>query len=267
VRRVRKIIARRRILGLLISRDLKVKYAGSALGYFWTILEPLLMCVTYWFVFSVIIKRGAGVADEPYVIFLLVALLPYQWAASVISSTPRSFSAEAKLVRSTDLPREIWVLRTVGSKFIEFVFSIPVLVAFLLVAHKGVNWHVLYVPLALGMQWVALVGIGLILAPATVIMADLERIIKIIVRIFFYLCPVLYSVNAVLESHRIPGIVKLLYSFNPFASILSLYRSAIFPDQTPSWEMILRGSVSCMVLLVAGALVFRRLERAVLKEI
>lgn len=267
MRRVRKIIARRRILGLLISRDLKVKYAGSALGYFWTILEPLMMCLTYWFVFSVIITRGAGVAEEPYVIFLLVALLPYQWASSVISSTPRSFSSEAKLVRSTDLPREIWVLRTVGSKFVEFVFSIPVLIAFLVVMQVGVNWRLVYFPLALGMQWVALIGIGLILAPATVIMADLERIIKIITRALFYLCPVLYSANAVLESDRVPEVVKLLYSFNPFASILSLYRAGIFPGQMPSWEMILRGAISCLALLIAGALVFRRLERAVLKEI
>ncbi len=132
---------------------------------------------------------------------------------------------------------------------------------------KGVNWHLVYFPLAIGMQWVALVGIGLILAPATVIMADLERIIKIIVRVFFYMCPVLYSASAVLESDRVPEVVKLLYSFNPFAAILSLYRSGIFPTQTPSWELVLRGSVSCLALLVAGALVFRRLERAVLKEI
>lgn len=267
MRRVRAIIARRRILGLLISRDLKVKYAGSVLGYFWTILEPLLMCLVYWFVFSVVIDRGAGVAEEPYVLFLLVALLPYQWASGVISAAPRSFSSEAKLVRSTNLPREIWVLRTVGSKFVEFVFSIPVLIVFLIIMQKGVNWHLVYFPLAIGMQWVALVGIGLVLAPATVIMADLDRIIKIIVRVFFYLCPVLYSASAVLESERVPEIVKVLYSFNPFAAILSLYRSGIFATQTPGWELVLRGSVSCLALLLAGALVFRRLERAVLKEI
>jgi ABC-2 type transport system permease protein len=138
---------------------------------------------------------------------------------------------------------------------------------FLIVAQKGVNWHIVYFPLALGMQWVALVGIGLILAPATVIMADLDRIIKIITRSLFYLCPVLYSADAVLESERVPGLVKVRYSFNPFASILSLYRGGIFDGQTPSWDLILRGCTSCMVLLVAGALVFRRLERAVLKEI
>jgi ABC-2 type transport system permease protein len=267
VTRVRAIVARRRILALLIFRDLKVKYASSALGYFWTILEPLLMGLVYWFVFTKIFQRGGEVAREPYIVFLLAGLLPWMWASQVLSAAPRALSSEAKLVRSTNLPREIWVLRSVGSKFAEFMFALPVLVIFLLVTQTGVNWRIVFWPLAIGMQWAALLGIALILAPVTVLMVDLQNIVRVVTRVLFYMCPVLYGAHAVLDNPNIPGWVKQIYEMNPFTAILSLYRGAIFPDQHASWELILHGGISCVVLLGAGLWVFRNLERTVLKEI
>lgn len=264
---MRAIVARRRILALLIFRDLKVKYASSTLGYLWTILEPLLMGLVYWFVFTKIFQRGGDIAREPYIVFLLAGLLPWTWANQVLSSAPRALSSEAKLVRSTNLPREIWVLRTVGSKFAEFVFALPVLVVFLLATQTGINWRIIFWPLAIGMQWAALLGIALILAPMTVLMVDLQNIVRVVQRVLFYLCPVLYGAHAVLENDNIPGWVKQIYEMNPFTAILSLYRGAIFPDQHPSLELIASGGISCLFLLGAGLYVFRNLERTVLKEI
>jgi ABC-2 type transport system permease protein len=267
VRRVRAIVARRRTLALLIGRDLKVKYASSVLGYFWAVFEPLLMGLVYWFVFTKIFDRGGDVAREPYIVFLLAALLPWTWANQVISASTRSISSEAKLVRSMALPREIWVLRTVGAKFAEFVLSVPVLVAFVVATGTSVNWRIVYWPLAIGMQWMALLGLALILAPLTVLMTDMQNIIRVVLRVLFYLCPVLYGAHAVLESDKIPEWVKQVYEFNPFTSILGLYRAGLFPDQQPSWGLVLHGLTTCAALLVAGAYVFRALERAVLKEI
>ncbi|MGQ0464883.1 MAG: ABC transporter permease [Sporichthyaceae bacterium] len=264
--RLRTLVARRRILALLITRDLKVKYSDSTLGYLWTVLEPLLMGAVYWFVFTKIFPRGT-IAQEPYIVFLLVALLPWTWASQVISASPRAIAGEARLVRSVDVPREIWVLRTVGSKFFEFVFSIPVVVFFMVVLTHGANWWVLLLPYAVGLQWVTLVGIALILAPVTVMMTDVERLIRIIVRMLFYMCPILYSANSVLENDRVPEIVKSLYELNPFTTILSMYRGALFHDEMPSFAVAVQGTVVGFALLGVGVWVFRKLEPAVLKEI
>lgn len=264
--RLRTLVARRRILALLITRDLKVKYSDSTLGYLWTVLEPLLMATVYWFVFTRIFPRGT-IAQDPYVVFLLAALLPWMWASAVINAAPRSIAGEARLVRSVDVPREIWVLRTVGSKFFEFLFAIPVVVFFLIVLQHGANWWALLLPVAMGLQWVTMVGIALILAPVTVMMTDVERLIRIIVRMGFYLCPVLYSANSVLENPKVPGIVKFFYELNPLTSILSMYRGAVFHDEMPALDVALKGSVVAFALLGIGVWTFRKLERAVLKEI
>lgn len=136
-------------LWLLSARDLKVRYSTSALGYLWSILDPLVMSAIYWFVFTLIFQRD-GVGGEPYIVFLLVGLLPWVWFnASVIDFT-KAFRKDAKLVRSTAIPRSIWVGRIVLSKGIEFLFSIPVLILYALFAQPRVQWNPLILLFPLG---------------------------------------------------------------------------------------------------------------------
>jgi ABC-2 type transport system permease protein len=264
--RFRAVVGQRRILGLLIGRDLKVRYSDSTLGYLWSVLEPLLMAAVYWFVFTKIIPRG-GAAREPYIVFLLLGMLPWQWANSVITGASRAIAGEAKLVRSVDVPREIWVLRVVGAKFCEFVFSIPVVVLFMVILHKGVNWNLLWLPAAMALEWAALIGIAMILAPVTVMMTDVERLVRIITRMLFYLCPVLYSESAILHNRNVPQAVKEVYAYNPFTAILSLYRGGVYAEEMPSAGLALKGTLVALSLLALGVWTFRKMEPAVLKEI
>jgi ABC-2 type transport system permease protein len=264
--RTRTLIQRRRILYLLISRDLKVKYSDSTLGYVWTVLEPLTMAMVYWFVFTRIFPRGTA-TDQPYLVFLLLGMLPWQWASQVISGSARSIAGEARLVRSVDVPREIWILRTVGSKFVEFLLSLPVLFIFMWTLHKGANWYILLWPVAMGMMWVTLLGFAFILAPLCVMFTDLERLMRIIVRILFYMCPVLYGTEKVLNSKHIVEPVRQFYLWNPFTTELSMIRGAVFRNELPGIDVALRGAIVSFAMLAVGLVVFRRLEPEVLKEI
>jgi ABC-2 type transport system permease protein len=112
----------RQALWLLTARDLKVRYTTSALGYLWSILDPLLMGLIYWVVFGFIFHRGNS-ADQPYILFLLTAVLPWTWFNGNLSDATRAFRQEGKLIRSVKIPRSIWILRQIASKGIEFVIS------------------------------------------------------------------------------------------------------------------------------------------------
>lgn len=268
VTRLRKIVQRRRILFLLINRDLKVKYSDSALGYIWTVLDPLLMAVVYWFVFDIVFHRGGkAIAGSPYLLYLLCAMMPWQWASGCIAGATRTLSGEAQLIRSVDVPREMWVLRMVGSNFVTFLFTLPVLYFFAAAFHKPVSWEILWVPVAMGMQIVALVGIGLGLAPLAVMIPDTERVVRVVNRILTYMCPVIYGAFAVFESTKVPWVVKQIYCWNPFTSILTLYRKGLFPDEELPFTVLLRGGLSCLFLLAIGFWIFRKLEPEILKEI
>ena len=113
VRRIRAIVARRDILRLLVARDLKIKYADSKLGYLWSVLDPLLMSGVYWFVFTQIFTRGVGAS--PTCSSCCAGCCPGTGANGVIRDSSRALTADAKLVRSSNLSREVWILRVVGS--------------------------------------------------------------------------------------------------------------------------------------------------------
>lgn len=254
----------RHSLWLLTTRDLKVRYSTSFLGYFWSILDPLVMALIYWVVFTQIFHRG-NVGEQPYIVFLLTALLPWTWFNGAVSDATRAFTKEAKLIRSTRIPRTIWVARLVLSKGIEFVVSIPVIVFFALISiftpdPAQLHWQVVFVPLALVMQAALAFGVALIVAPLVVFFRDLERAVKLGLRFMFYASPIIYGLVDVPEK------IKPFIAFNPISGIFSLYRSAFFPAEL-DWAFVGVSAIEIVVLLVVGTLVFRRTIPAVLKEI
>src|SRR5690349_14254002 len=174
---------RRGVLNTLVVRDLRIRYAGSVLGYVWTVLDPLAMAMVYWFVFGIIFK-ARHVGQEPYILFLVIGLLPWQWFSQTVTDSSRAIVQEARLVRSTSLPREMWVLRVVLAKGVEYLFSIPVIAVFCL-AYAGesqINWRIIFFPLAILLQALLLTGIGLILAPVTALVRDTQRVVRIALR-------------------------------------------------------------------------------------
>lgn len=245
-------------LWLLSARDLRVRYATSWLGYLWSILDPLLMSVIYWFVFTQIFQRTVG--EKPYIVFLIVALLPWVWFNSAVTDFTRAFNRDAKLVRSTAIPRSIWVNRIVLSKGIEFLCSLPVLAVFAVLGGATVSWQLLWFPVGIALQTMLLTGIGLLVAPLCALYADLERTTRLILRVLFYASPIIYGVG------DLPRGFEWLSVVNPLFGVFTLYRVGFFPDQ---WDAaaVIGSVVVSLVVLGLGVLVFRRLEPAVLKEL
>jgi ABC-2 type transport system permease protein len=249
---------RRRAVRLLVGRDLKVRYADSTLGYLWSILEPLLLAGIYWFIFTQVFTRTVG--ESPYIVFLLAGLLPWTWFNSAVGDTAKALRSEAKLVRSTNVPREVWVVRVVLSKGVEFVLSLPVLALFAVIYSADVNWRLVFLPLAIVLQALLVLGIGLLLAPMVVLVRDLERLVRIALRLGFYATPVIYGISDV------PEPFDVLFSLNPLAGIFELCRAGFFPGQL-DWGDVGKSVVATLVVLVVGWVSFARLERTVLKEI
>jgi ABC-2 type transport system permease protein len=305
IERTRRVLQYRRIMRLLVARDLKVRYAGSFLGYLWTILDPLLMSLVYWFVFTQVFHRNAGPDYAPYMLYLVAGQLPWYWFNGGVQGASRALRSEAQMVRSTNVPRELWVIRVVLSKYIEYIFGLPVLVIFALAYMARPTWYVLLLPLGWLIEVTLLMGVGLILAPLNVLVRDIERIVPIVLRLLFYASPVLYSIE------QAPTSLRSLYTFNPTVGFLQLSRAAFFPaalyekrekvvgahvvidsvrthitkgkpvvttkahlvgghtviHTVSHWNWIWHSAVVAFVILVIGGFVFMRLERHVLKEI
>jgi ABC-2 type transport system permease protein len=264
--RTRRVWEFRRILRLLIARDLKVRYAGSALGYLWTVLEPLIMSLVYWFVFVKIIGRHIGY--NPYIVFLLSGQLAWFWISSVITGSMRALRSEAQMVRSTSVPREIWVLRVVGAKALEYVFSLPILIAFAAAYRTPVTLGILLWPLGVIMCAFLATGLGLMLAPLAVLVRDVERIVPPILRVLFYFSPIIFSVGKLDERLRhvhLP-LIEHFQAINPFTGIMEVFRATFFKPEL-RWDDVGLSGLICVLIFALGVGVFRRLERQMLKEI
>lgn len=297
--RARRVVQYRRILRLLVSKDLKVRYAGSALGYVWTILDPLLMSLVYWLVFEKVFHRGAGIGFNPYMIYLVSGLLAWTWFQGGVTGVTRALLSEAQMVRSSNVPRELWVLRVVASKGVEYVLGLPVLVVYAICYATAPSKYALLLPVGIALEALLLVGIGLILAPVTVLFRDAERVVPLIMRVLFYGSPVLYSISLVPQSFR------TAYAYNPVVGFLTLSHAAFFPaalhepvvrtstvatldtdggqlvvdgvaqthkvstviGHIDHWDWVWHSAVGAVVIFAVGVVVFVRLERSVLKEI
>lgn len=263
--RLRLLWGHRRILRLLVLRDLRVKYADTTLGYVWSILEPLVLAAIYWLLFTKLMTRQVG--EAPYIVYLLCALLPWQWTQGSMRESMRTFNKDSKLVRSAKLPREMWVLRVIFSRMADLVLALPVIALFAALNDLSPDWQVVFWPVAMLIQAVLLTGLGLALAPIALLYKDVERVIRLVLRMMFFLSPVLYGIHDVEKRVGGSGLLADLYILNPFAGIFDLYRTAFFADSWSGWPALTVSIVAAPLMLVIGALVFRRYERAVLKEI
>jgi ABC-2 type transport system permease protein len=260
--RLRSVWGARQALLLLVRRDLKVRYEGSFLGWIWSVLDPLMMTGVYWFVFTQIFVRSVGY--EPYILFLISAMLPWQWASGVFGDSPKALASEAKLVRSINLPRQMWVLRSVTTKAAEFLLSLPVLVFFAAIYQVAPSRYLLLMPFVFVVQALLLLGIALILSSTTVLVPDVQRVVRVITRLLFYASPIIYGLSDV------PERFQPLAALNPFAGILEMWRAVWFPqefEQQNLWPLVSVSVAVAMVVLVVGVVTFSRLESAVLKEI
>jgi len=182
------------------------------------------------------------------------------WFNGTISDTTRAFTREAKLIRSTTIPRTIWVARLVLSKGIEFLLSIPVLVLFVVLFgaqfHVEALWWIPAILLQAGLTF----GIGLLVAPLVVFFRDLERVVRLALRFLFYASPIIYGLP------DLPDGLGGWAAFNPLAGIFSMYRAAFFPAQLDLFAVAVSAGMT-VVFLVVGFLVYRAGIRRVLKEL
>lgn len=263
---VKELWQERKVLKLLVKRDLRVRYSQSFLGYLWTIIDPLANALIYFMIFVVIFQR-ADAGYSPYFLFLIAGLLPWQWFNGAVSESMRALVTERQLVRSTKLPREIWVLRVVASKGLEFIYSLPVLalfvVVYLLLGDAKLDWELLFFPLGMVMQFLLITGFGLILAPLTVLMFDIQPTVRIFLRVYFYMTPIIFNLELLEQT---PDSLRWIFQANPLTGILELYRGGLF-DADIRWHVVGYAAIGTVILLTAGIAVFKRLERPMLKEI
>jgi len=246
-------------LRILIYRDLQIRYAGTWLGYLWTLLDPLAMAFIYWLVFTQIIG-AKNIGEQPYILFLLTGILSWTWFNGSVTDSARSLVVESKMVRSIAIPRYLWVIKSIGAKGTEFLLAFPILIFITLITQAKVNFEIFWILFAIVLQFLLLSGIGLILAPLTVLARDTSNLLRILLRMMFYLTPIIYGISDIPEKYQI------LSYFNPMTGIISMYRAGFWAEPNLVTAVIFSTIISVSIFII-GVVFFKRIEKTVLKEV
>ncbi|MFG1776519.1 ABC transporter permease [Micromonospora sp. NPDC049051] len=266
--------AHRTSLRILVRRDLAVKYQQSVLGYLWSLIEPLGMGAIYWFVFGILYSRDTnrhlGDAADSYPLFLLTGIFAWMWTSSALSEATNALTGQARLITTMNVPRQVFPIGRVTGRFAEYAAGLPILfaaaVGYAASGRVELGWSLLALPLAVTVQAVLLIGLALLLSAVNVLMRDVERFMRLIIRVLFYATPIIYPLSLVRDSD-LPGWLKAAYELNPLVGVFQLHHAVWYPDEFPDARLLATTVVVSLLVLAAGWWSFRRLEPAVLKEL
>jgi lipopolysaccharide transport system permease protein len=263
--RLRELWAYRHLVQSLVVRDLKVRYKNSVLGFFWSLVSPLLMMLVFWVVFGFFMGQTA---IKAYQVFVLVAILPWNWFSTSVAGGINSIVGNAALINKVYFPREVLPISIVLSELANFLLAVPVLLLITVLSGIPLTVHALWLPVIIAIQALFTVGIVLWLSTANVYYRDTAMIMDVVLLAWFFLTPIVYPMTN-LATVMVPiggtevSAMRLAYIFNPMASLISSYRVVLYgspegPPAQPDLLFLGRTAVTALVILAIGYAVFLR---------
>src|SRR3990172_2419482 len=242
----------------MVIRDIRMRYIGSFLGVFWSIIHPLTQLMIYYFVFSVIlkIKLGPEYGETNFGIWLMAGLLPWTLFAEVMTRSPGAVLEQSSLISMMVFPSEILPLAHLAAAVINHLIGLIIFIGFLLVFGYNLWPKVLWILPFLLAIGIFVLGISWMLSALNVFLRDIGQIIGVFVQIWFFLTPIFYP------RHLIPESLQGLYSLNPMLHTVEGYRAALLGktdiDISGLSYLLLFG----LATFALGGLIFKKLKPA-----
>jgi len=225
--RCREIWRYRELLVGMVRKELKVKYKNSALGFFWTMLNPALYITVFWLVFTKFLQNGI----PQFVIYFASGLLVWNLFTAALSGATSSVVDNAGIVKKVYFPREILPLASVGAAVVHYLLQLSVLVMMLVAFQHNVNWTLIYLlPFALITLLIFVGGLGILFSAINVYSRDMQHLLELILLAWFWLTPVVYAYKK-LPSEGIFGMVGSLIRANPMAAIIAPFQKVIYVNE------------------------------------
>jgi lipopolysaccharide transport system permease protein len=258
----------------LTLRELRGKFKRSALGWLWSVINPLTSIIVYSLVFGLFFKAEPPVGDpsglHSYAFFLVCGLLPWTFLSNGLGGATGSIVGNEGLVKKVFFPR--WVLPAASTLSWLATFLVEMLVLAVILGIAG-NVVLVWVPLVLVVvliQFVFVLGLGLALSALNTYFRDIQHFLSILLNVWFYATPVIYPIDLPPEEAEVLGFtvpIRSIIEFNPMTSFVDAYRALLYDMRAPTASMWLAIIGWAAAAAIVGALVFRRLEPRLAEEL
>jgi len=259
IEQLKKVWQRRELLWYIVRFQMKAENKNKILGFAWSFLDPLLLLLVYVVLVGMIFKRGG----PQFPVLLFISLLSWRWFTSSLTRSVTSITSKAGLAQSVRFPLAILPVSGIIIGFFDWLFGFVVLLPMLFIFEASFTVNIFWLPVLLLIQFVGTIGACLILAVVGTYFSDLGNIIQFLIRLGFYLSPILYSIGDVITSERLARLYMLA---NPFAGLLESYKNVVVLGMPPNEYAMVGASVACIVFLL-GLWYFSRDEFKLVKAI
>jgi lipopolysaccharide transport system permease protein len=248
-----ELIAYRDLFRFLIWREIKVRYAQSAIGIGWAVIQPVCSMV----IFTIVFGQLANVESDgvPYALFSFAALVPWTYFSNAINDGVASLVGETNMLRKIYFPRLLMPLSAVAAKLVDFSIAMSVLAILMLFYRQTPGVGVAALPLLIGLMVLTAAGISTWLSALAVQYRDVKHAMTFVVQLAMYASPVVYPTTLIPEQYR------LLYAINPMVGVIEGFRSALLGTQPMPWDLIGVAALSAIAIFISGLAFFRSKER------
>lgn len=236
----------------LVFREIKVLYAQTILGLSWAIIQPTVQIILFTIIFGNIAKLSSE--GVPYVLFSTVAIVPWTYMASAMQGSSQSLIANQAMLGKLYVPRLIFPLVPILAKLIDFFISMCIVVGVAIYFHVSPTLNLLFLPVFILMMMCISAGTGMWMAAMAIRFRDVRHAMGFVMRMLMYSAPIVYSAAHIDENTR------LIYSINPIVGVIEGFRAALLGTPMP-WQYIWPGMITTVILIVSGAMYFKRMER------
>ena len=243
---------RRELLWHMTVRHLRGQYKQSVLGYAWALVNPLSQMLILSFVFSTLLRVSSQ--GIPFPLFVFVGLLPWIFFSGAVSAATDSVAGAISLVTKVYFPREILPIAAILTKVVDLAFGSLILVGLMVWYQHTPTETALWLPVLFFIHFVFTMGIALPLAALNLFFHDVRYLVGVALTMWFYLTPVIYSVDAVPQKYRV------IFDINPNALFINAYRRVLLTDVSPGAERLLLGMGVAFAAFFIGYFLFKKME-------
>lgn len=241
----------------LAMSEFRLKYKNSVLGFFWSLAEPLLMLTVLYMVFTNLMRVNV----EHYQIFLLMGIISWNMLSRGTGMSLNSILGRASLVQKIYFPREVLVISSCITAFLMTLLELIIFGAFMLFFNVIPGMTIIYGPVVLFIEFLLILGISLGLAALNVYYRDVQYIWAVFLQAGFFASPIIYPMEIIPEQYV--WIIRL----NPMTRIIDMLRGSVIYSSSPAFPDWIYISIAAICFLVAGYIVFSRLEPGFAEEI
>lgn len=254
---VRNLIERRGLLAGLVKRDFETRYKGSVAGWLWGIIHPLVLLVSYTFVFSVCLQQtpGPGEVTQNFPLFIFAGMLPWLLFTETLQRSATSLLEQSTLITKTVFPSEVVPIAIFLSSLVSHLIAVALALCGALIFLHRISPALLALPLFVALLGLFAVGLAWVAAGLQVYLRDTAQVLAVILTLWFWVTPILAS------EQRFPRRLKFLLVFNPLAPIVKAYREMLLGGTWPRLGEIGISALWSIPVFIGGGLFFRYMKR------